>query len=78
MGDVWVMVEPRRVVIDVGYRHGHGGRAGQAFRLPSICRYHQQLVIDPVLAIQQGTGNNLSCRWVDGELAMSSAQAVAV
>lgn len=78
MGDVRVMVEARRVIVDVSHRHGHGGRAGQTLRLPSICCHNQQLVIGPVFSIQQGAGNNLSCGWVDGELAVPSSQAVAV
>jgi len=75
---IGVVVEARRVVIDVGHRHRNRGRAGQALRLPSICCNNQQLVIGPVLSVQQGAGDNLSCGRVDGELAMSSAQAVAV
>lgn len=77
MGDVGVVVEARRVIVDVRHRHRHGGRAGQALRLPSICCHHQQLVIGSVLSIQQGAGDNLSCSRVDGELAVSSGQAVA-
>lgn len=78
MGDVRVVVEMRRVIVDVSHRHGHGGRTGQALGLPSICCHNQQLVIGPIFSIQQGAGNNLSCSRVDGELAMSSSQAVAV
>lgn len=78
MGDVGMMVEARWVVVDVSHRHGHGGRAGQALGLPSICCHNQQLVIGPVFPVQQGAGDNLACRWVDRELAMSSGQAVAV
>lgn len=78
MGDIRVVVEARRVVVDVSHSHGHGGGAGQALRLPSICCHNQQLVIGPVLSIQQGAGDNLSCGRVDGELAVSSGQAVAV
>lgn len=77
MGDVGVVVEARRVVVDVGHRHRHGGRAGQALGLPSICRHDQQLVIGPVLPVQQGAGDDLSRGRVDGELAVSTAQAVA-
>lgn len=78
MGDVGVVVEARRVIVDVGHRHRHSGGAGQALGLPSICCHDQQLVIGPVFSIQQGAGDNLSRRWVDGELAVSSGQAVAV
>lgn len=78
MGDVRVVVEAWRVIVDISHRHGHGGGAGQALGLPSICCHNQQLVIGPVLSIQQGAGDNLSCSRVDGELAVSSAQAVAV
>lgn len=76
MGNVGVMVEVWRVVVDVGHRHRHGGRAGQALRLPSICCHNQQLVIGPVFSVQQGACDNLSCSWVDGELAVSAGQAV--
>lgn len=78
MGDVGVVVEARRVVIDVSHRHGHGGGAGQAMGLPSICCHNQQLVIGPVFSIQQGAGDNLSCSRVDRELTVPSSQAVAV
>lgn len=78
MGDIGVVVEVRRVIVDVSHRHRHGGRAGQALGLPSICCHNQQLVIGPVFSIQQGAGDNLSCSRVDGELAVSSSQAVAV
>lgn len=78
MGDIGVVVEARRVIIDVSHRHGHGGGAGQALGLPSICCHNQQLVIGPVFSIQQGAGDNLSCSWVDGELTVSSSQAIAV
>lgn len=76
--DIRVVVEVRRVIIDVSHRHGHGGGAGQALRLPSICCHNQQLVIGPLLSIQQGAGDDLSCSRVDRELAVSSTQAVAV
>lgn len=77
MGNVGVVVEVWRVIVDIGHRHRHGGRAGQAFRLPSICCHNQQLVIGPVFSVQQGACDNLSSSWVDGELAVSSGQAVA-
>lgn len=77
MRDVRVVVEVRRVIVDVSHRHGHGGRAGQALGLPSICCHNQQLVIGPVFPIQQGAGDDLSCGRIDGKLAMSSTQAVA-
>lgn len=78
MGDVGMVVEAWGVVVDVCHRHGHGGGAGQALGLPSVGRHHQQLVISPVFTVQQRAGNNLSCGRVDGELAVSSAQTVAV
>lgn len=78
MRDIRVVVEARRVIIDISHRHGHGGRAGQALRLPSICCDDQQLVIGPLLSIQQGAGDDLSCSRVDGELPVSPTQAVAV
>jgi len=78
VGDVGVVVEARRVVVDVGHRHGHGGRAGQAPRPPSVCRHHQQLVIVPVLSVQQRAGDDLPRGRVDGELSVSSRQTVAV
>lgn len=78
MGDVGVVMEAGRVIVDVGHRHGHSGGAGQALGLPSICCHNQQLVIGPVLSIQQGAGDNLSRSRVDGELAVSAGQAVAV
>lgn len=78
MRDVRVVVEARRVIVDVSHRHGHGGRAGQALGLPSVCCHNQQLVIGPVFSIQQRAGDDLSCSRVDGELAVTSTQAVAV
>lgn len=78
MCDVGVMVEVWRVIIDVTDRHGHSGGAGQALGLPSIGCHNQQLVISPVLSVQQGAGDNLSRRRVDRELAVSSGQTVAV
>lgn len=78
MGDIGVMVEARRVIIDVSHRHGHSSGAGQALGLTSICCHNQQLVIGPVFSVQQGAGDNLSSSWVDRELAMSSGQAITV
>lgn len=78
VGDIGVVVEAGRVIIDVSDHHRHGGRAGQALWLPSICCYNQQLVIGPVFSVQQGTGDNLACSRVDRELAMSSSQTVTV
>lgn len=78
MRDVRMVMEVRGVVIDVSHCHGHGGGAGQALWLPSVCCHNQQLVIGPVFSIQQGAGDDLSCSRVDGELAVSSTQAVAV
>lgn len=72
------MVEARGVVIDVSHGHRHSGRAGKALWLPTICGHNQQLVIGPVLPVQQRAGDDLSRRRVDGELAVSTAQAVAV
>ena len=77
MRDVGVVVEAWRVVVDVRHRHGHSGGAGQALGLPSVSRHNQQLVIGPVLSVQQRAGNDLSRGGVDGELAVSSCQAVA-
>lgn len=78
MCDIRMVVEARRVVIDVGHRHGHGGGAGEALWLSPICCHHQQLVIGPLLPVQQRAGDDLSCSRVDRELAMSAAQAVTV
>lgn len=76
MGDIGVVVEARRVVIDVCHRHRYGCRAGQAFGLSSICRHNQQLVIGPFFSVQQGAGDNLPCGWVDRKLPMTSGQTV--
>lgn len=78
MGDVGVVVEAGRVIIDVGHCHRHGRGAGQALGLTSICCHNQQLVIGPVFSVQQGAGDNLSCSWVDRELSVPSGQTVAV
>ena len=77
MGDVGVVVEPWGVVVDIRHCHRHGGGAGQALGLPSVGGHDQQLVISPVLSVQQGAGDDLSRGGVDGELAMAAAQAVA-
>lgn len=76
MRDIRMVVEARRVVIDVGHRHGHGGGAGEALRLSPVCCHHQQLVIGPLLPVQQRAGDDLPRSRVDGELAVSAAQAV--
>lgn len=78
MCDIRMVVEAWRVVVDVGHRHGHGGRAGEALRLPPVCRHHQQLVTGPLLPVQQRAGDDLPGGRVDGELAVSAAQAVTV
>lgn len=78
MRDIRVVVEARRVVVDVGHRHGHGGGAGQALRPPPVRGHHQQLVTGPLLPIQQRAGDDLAGGRVDGELAVSAAQAVTV
>ena len=76
MRDVGVVVEARRVVVDVGHDHRHSGGAGQPQRLPSVRGHHQELVAGSGLAVQGGAGDDLARGRVDGELATASRQAV--
>ena len=78
VGDVGVVVEARRVVVDVGHHHGHGGGAGQPLGLPPVRGHHQQLVGGARLAVQQRAADDLTRGRVDGELTVTAAQAVAV
>lgn len=68
MGDVGVVLEFGWVVVDVVHRHEHTGGAGEGPGGAPIAGHHYQGVVLPLLSVQQGAGDDLPRRRVDGEL----------
>lgn len=76
MCDVWVMLEPGWVVINISDGHKHTSRAGKRLWRPSITGNHDQSVIIFGFSVQQSTSDDLSRGWVDGELRVSTDDTV--
>lgn len=68
VGDVGMVLEPGRVVVDVSHCHLHSGRAGERVRGASVAAHHNQRVVLVALPVQQGTGDELARGWVYREL----------